>query len=236
MQTQEQDRKYVLGSAVRNGVVDTALDPINSFLVSSLLRSARRKKEHYQNINSFEPYQHPKSAKWQVGTMETYIHPDLSDAACVEVARFVVPKGQVGFVQYIEQVVNDYQGRYYPTNKEYWGSPNFVIPDVDNIRWWLKIDFYDGTEPARFVYNQNAAFGSEVAPGMPYSEMATIDALWYPAHNNRRLKLMVPGNRMLRFYYYSPSLVDYGWVVRGRLSGYLQSTYCDEAMENAREI
>jgi hypothetical protein len=237
MRTLREESSIALRQAVKNGVVDTVLLPFQFPAVRALLSSTReRVKLHRQNPDTFELYEHPKSTQWHANSLPERTHPDLSRPACIEVARFVVPKGQVGFVKYIEQSVHDYQGRYYPTNQEYWGSPGFVISDVANIRWWLKLDFFNGVVPDQFFYNQNTNFGSEVAPGMPYSPMATIEGLWYPAHLCRELKLVVPGNRMLRMYYYSPATSNYGWVVRGRLSGYLQTTHSDEAMQNARRL
>jgi len=237
MLTLQEESSLVLSNAVKNGVVDTVLHPFQDIAVRALLKdTAQRRSRYEQNPNSFELYAHPKSTRWQVSTLPPRTHPDLSRPACIEVARFVVPDGQIGFVQYIEQSVHDYQGRYYPTNQDYWGSPGFVIDDVANIRWWLKLDFYNGVLPDQFFYNQNTNFGSEVAPGVPYQDMSTIDALWYPAHLCNPIKLMVPGNRMLRMFYYSPALSEYGWVVHGRLSGYVQSTYSDESMENSRRL
>jgi hypothetical protein len=233
----EQESSIALSNAVKNGVIDTVIHPFSNPIVVGLLGYIReRRGQHRQNPNTFEPYEHPKSTQWQESAFDTFLHPDTAEWSCAEVARFVVPKGQVGFVTHIEQVINDVGGNYYPTNQEYWGSPRFVLPDVDNIRWWLKLDFYDGVQPARFQFANPAVFGSEVAPGMPYSDMHTIDALWYPAHLDRPVKLIVPGMRMLRFFYYSPPTTTYQWEVRGRLTGYTQSTYSTEATQNARRL
>jgi hypothetical protein len=238
MRTLTQDATLVMRNAVKNGVIDTVLSPFSSPLITNLLCFAgKARKEHRQNPNSFELYQHPVSTSWQEHSFPATNGNPFQGFITAEVARFVVPKGQIGFVQFIEQVVNDVGGNYYATNQDYWGSPTFVIPDVDNIRWWLKLDYYDGTEPPRFNFITPATpYGSEVAPGIPYSEMALIDALWYPAHLNKKIKLIVPGNRMLRFFYYSPPTTIYDWSVRGRLSGYTQSTYSPEAQQNARRL
>lgn len=235
--TLTQDASVALSHAVKNGVVDTVLSPFSSPLITALLCFAgKAKKEHHQNPNSFELYQHPVSTSWQANSLPTQPSDPFNQFTAFEVARFVVPKGQIGFVEYIEQAISDANGNYYPTNQEYWGSPISTLSDVDNIRWWLKLSYYDGTVPDRFVFTAPTAFGSEVAPGIPYSEMAEIDALWYPAHLDRKLKLIVPGNRMLRFFYYTPPLTIYNWNVRGRLSGYTQSTYSPEAAANARRL
>lgn len=233
----EQEASIALNNAVKNGVIDTVLHPFSNPIVAGLLGYAReRRGKHRQNPNQFDPYEHPKSTQWQENSLNEFTHAPVADWFAVEVARFVVPQGQVGFVTQIEQVVNDVNGNYYPTNQEYWGSPHFVLSDVDDIRWWLKLDFYDGQEPARFQMNNTVPFGSESAPGMPYSDMHEIDALWYPAHCHRPVKLIVPGMRMLRFFYYSPPTTTYQWQVRGRLTGYTQSTFSAEAEANARRL
>lgn len=233
--TQQQESTLALRSAVNNGVVDTVLHPFSSPLISNLLGYARKHRgSHTQNPNSFEPFQHPRSTSMQVHSLPAKAPAETTNFNVMEVARFVVPEGSVGFIEYIEQVVNDLQGSYYPTNQEYWGSPTFALGEVSRIRWWLKLDYFNGVLPIRFEYSNPTVFGSEVAPGMPYDGMSEIDALWYPAHNNKRLKLIIPGARMLRFYYYSPPTVQYEWEVRGRLTGYTQSTYSGESMRNAR--
>jgi len=234
MMTLDQEATLALRAAVQNGVVDTIMHPFSAPLTGALLAYiSKAQKEHRQDPNAFEAYQHPRSTSFQSNSLAAFVPP--SDAyQALEVARFVVPKGQVGYIEYIEQDVSDEDGSYYPTNQAYWGSPTSTLADVDGIRWWLKLDFYDGLEPARFARADNIPFGSELAPGMPYSEMHEIDALWYPAHLSKKLKLIVPGQRMLRLYYYSPPLITYTWKIRARLSGYTQSTYCPEAIANAR--
>lgn len=233
-----QDSSVALSHAVRNGVINTVLHPFSSPLIANLLGFAgKATKDHRQDPNSFELYQHPISTKWQAHSFPATGGNPFDGYITAEVARFVVPKGEIGFVEFIEQVVNDVDGNYYPTNQEYWGSPTSVLPDVANIRWWLKLDFYDGVEPPRFNFITPATpYGSEVAPGLPYNEMAEIDALWYPAHLNKKIKLIVPGNRMLRFFFYSPPTAIYEWSARGRLSGYTQATYNPEAEQNARKL
>jgi hypothetical protein len=154
-----------------------------------------------------------------------------------ELARFPVPKGQVGYVTNIDQVVSDINGNYYPSNQEYWGSPTFIFADVLNLRWYLTLDYYDGSDPGRFNVASAAPFGPEILPGVPYTDMFEIDALWYPVHaNHPKMKLIVPGQRMLRFFFYTAPTTVYHWEARGRLSGYTQSTYSAEAMANARRL
>lgn len=124
----------------------------------------------------------------------------------------------------------------FPTNQEYWGSPEFQIPDVDNIRWYLKLDFFNGIEPPLIYMASTVPIPASSLPGFPYLDLPLIDALFYPAHNNRRIKLIVPGNRILRLFAYSPPTTLYQWRYGGRLAGSVQSTYHEESKHNARSL
>lgn len=238
MITQEQARSRVLRAAIRDNVVDTDIHPFGDAFVTNLMGYTRdRRGAHLQNPNEFEPWQHPKSQRWQESSFAAATHATTTEHFAVEVARFLVPKGSVGFVRYIEQVLNDANGNYYPTNQEYWGSPQFVLSDVDNCRWYLKLDYFDGATPAiPFTLSTAAAFSAASLPGAPYSDLPIIDATWYPANNDKEIKLIVPGQRMLRFFFYSPPTTLYQWQVRGKLSGWVQSSYSCSAARNARRI
>lgn len=232
--SQFQARSHALSQAVANGVIDTVVtESFNDPYLCNLLGYPKEKLRQ-QNPNSFELWEHSKSQRWQENILDPVIHTTTTDWFAVELARFVVPKGQIGFVRYIEQVVNDSAGSYYPTNNAYWGSPNFVLSDVDNLRWYLKLDYFNGALPARFTLSSTVPFTSQSLPGMPYDDLHEINGIWYPAHLNKELKLIVPGNRMLRLFFFSPPTTQYQWQVEGKLSGYTQSTYCSEAIDNAR--
>lgn len=177
-----------------------------------------------------------QSTRWQVSHLPTRTHPDVANYWAVELAQFAVPIGHVGFVQCIEQVVNDVTGSYYPTNVSFWGSPRFVDPDVDNLRYYLTISEFYGTLPARFELNSAVAIPIHALPGHPYPDLPIIDGLWYPAHNNKSLKLIVPGRHVLRLFLVTPPTVTYQWEVSGRFSGSTQSTYQNCAVINAREL
>lgn len=234
MLTQFQARSEVMRNAVENGVIDTVItDSFNDPYICNLLGYPKEKMRR-QNPNTFEVWQHSQSQRWQENALDTALHTTTTEYFAVELARFTVPKGQVGFVRHLEQVVNDATGSYYPSNVSYWGSPHFVLPDVDNLRWYLKLDYFDGTLPARFTLSTPTPFTSQSLPGMPYNDLHEIDALWYPAHHKKALKLIIPGNRMLRLYVFTPPTTTYQWQFRGKLTGVTQSTYSVEAIDNSR--
>lgn len=233
----------VLRCAVRDGVAETVLRPFTGRAIpDNMFRwvlSQDAKKQNRQNPHDFNLLQHPKSRRSQISVFDSITHPNyLVDYWAVELAQIAVPHGHVGFLMSLEQVLNDIDGNYYPTNSDYWGSPRFVMPDVDNCRWYLTLDFYRGNLPPRFEMSSATPLTGSVLPGFPYPELHEIDALWYPAHSaaSHQLKLIIPQGRLLRLFFVSPPTVNYRWEVRGRLQAFTQSTYSDEAAENARLI
>jgi len=185
---------------------------------------------------TFDLYGSDQSLRWQDNHLGMTTHETVAEYFAIEVARFSVPAGQIGYVQHLEQVVNDVDGNYYPTSNEYWGSPHFMLADVNNLRWFLKLDFYNGVQPPRLLMSSAVPIPASSLPGYPYLDLPILNALWYPAHCNRRIKMVVPGNRILRFFAYSPPTTVYQWQLGGRLAGYTQTTYQDEAKENARSL
>jgi hypothetical protein len=232
-----QDSSEALRNAVNNGVVDTILSPFQEPYLQNLLSFVQGKKSlHVQDPKTFELASSNQSLRWQESQFEPQSQVALAEYYAVELAQFAVPKGSIGFVRYVDQVLNDVDGNYYPSNQEYWGSPHFVFSDIDNCRWYLTLDFFDGQMPAPFVLSSAVAFTSQSLPGIPYTDLPQISRLWYPAHSGKELKLLVPGNRVLRLFFYTPPTTLYRWQVMGKLSGWTQSTYTQQAKANARIV
>lgn len=222
------------------GIIDTVLAPFDERLLTvgylKWFGTLALKKKHSQNNAFMNIASADQSQRFQSNRLSTVLHETVTDYWAVELARFVVPNGQIGFVTGVEQVVNAADGSYYPSNVAYWGSPRFVISDVDNIRWYLRLDYFNGLHPNRYNLSSTVAIPWHALPGEPYSDLHEIDAIWYPANNNRRLKLIVPAQRMLRFFMITPPTTLYQWEVSGRLTGYTQTAYTGAAVHNAREI
>lgn len=241
MKTLTEEASQVLRDAVADQVVDTVLAPFDGYTIPRSMFEwvVNQQGADPQNPNTFDLLQHPKSRRYQESILSAAEQPDMAEYWAVELARIVVPKGQIGFLTSIEQVLNDVDGNYYPTNVIYWGSPNYQLTDVDNCRWYLKLDYFDGLVPPRFNLTQAApVMTSARLPGWGYTELAEIPGIWYPAHNanSSKLKLIIPGQRMLRFYFLTPPTNTYRWQASGRLRGYTQSTFSREAGANARMI
>ena len=235
--TLEEEAAQAMRNAVKNGVVDTVLYPFGDPFVPSLMGWAEAQNVAQQDPQTFEALENPHSQRWQENVLPSVIQQAQDVYTVGELARFTVPKGSVGFVRFLDQVLNDLDGNMYPTNQFYWGSPVFKIPDVMQCRWYLTLDYFDGTVPPQFTFSDPLPFTSSVLPGVPYPDLHEIPGLWYPAHAPRdMMKLIVPGGQMLRFFFWSGPTTEFWWEATGRLAGYTQSTYNDQATNNARYL
>ena len=239
-QSREQQSSNFLSDLINGGFVDTALSPfderVSSIKYFDWFRKIKYIKRDWGDQETYELWQAPQSQRWQESHLTPQIHSPSTVWWAIELARFAVPEGQIGFLRRIEQVVNDDQGSYFPTNVAYWGSPQFVFPDVDNLRWYFTLSYFNGTLPPRYNLFSAVPIPAHALPGAPYTDLPEIDGLWYPAHGSHDFKLIVPGGRILRFFMLTPPCVEYTWQVSGKLSGYTQSTYQLASLRNAREI
>lgn len=228
----------VLRDAINANVIDPTLTPFRN----PFIRRACRVVHGWaaggvdpQNPGTYDLGVHPRTERWQESAFAPIERPDVARHWVVEVARIVVPTGDVGQLRSIEQVVYDIDGNYYPTNRDYWGSPYSVIAEVNDLRWWLQLETFDGVQPERFNEIAVAPLTRAILPGYPYPELATIRGTWYAAQNAQAdVKMVIPGQKMLRLYMYSPPQTIFRWVAGGRLRATTQTTYCREAAYNAR--
>lgn len=233
---------YLANQTMRDAIAAKVFDPSLVPFRNPLVRRACRvvlgwaaRGVDPQNPHTYELGVHPRTERWQESTFAPLAHPDVTRHWVVEVARIVVPKGDVGQLRSIEQVVYDIDGNYYPTSSDYWGSPYSVLSEVDDLRWWFQLESFEGTQPPRFNATAVAPLTRAILPGYPYPELATIRGTWYAAQNSRtEVKMIIPGQKMLRMYMYSPPQTIYRWVAGGRLRATTQTTYCREAAYNAR--
>lgn len=235
-----EEASQVLRDAVQDEVIDTVLKPFDgrSIPLNMFEWVTSQPLSEPRNPHTFDLYTHPKSRVYKESILSAQSQPDMAEYWAVELARIAVPHGSIGFVTGLEQVLNDVDGNYFPTNVVYWGSPNFTLSDVDNCRWYLTLDYFDGVEPARFNLSQAAPITAGRLPGWGYSQLNEIPGIWYPAHNGNanKMKLIIPGQRILRFYFVTPPTTTYQWQASGRLRAYTQSTYSREAQANARML
>lgn len=154
----------------------------------------------------------------------------------VELARIPVPRGSVGYLRSIEQFLDDFGGGFYPTAAENWGLPYQADVDLSPTRWFLRLDNFDGQQPARINRSSAVYFDPEVAMrGQAFYDLAEIRELWYMPHGgNNVLNSVIPGGSLLRFFFYSPYTITWRWRVMGRLRAFVQSAHCQESQYNQR--
>lgn len=229
----------VLRDAVKARVVDTVLSNLRDLPIPAGMFDIFNRPDPKivsKNPARLELLEYPDALRYVEHSYPARVHDTITEYFCVELARVAVPHGSVGYIRRLEQVLNDADGNYYPSNVSYWGSPRFVDSDVDNCRWWLKIQPYWGTLPPRFALTSTTPFGIGRLPGAPYSELHEIDALWYPAGCKSMPDLIIPQGSLLRFYFFSPPTTTWQWEARGRLCVSRQSTYSAMAAVNTRGL
>lgn len=245
MTTLTQESANVLRYAVDMGIIDNPIDQILGEALPddvlavpvTIFDDIFANPQLIQNPNQFELFEHPDARRYQEDVHAPRVNIDTESFFAVELSRFVVPDGQVGILKSLEQVLMDQFGSIYPTSNEYWGSPYFTDSDITQNRWYLTLDYYDGTLPPLFTLLSGAVIGIGQLPGYPYPELSAIEGIWYPAHcqSSNELNWIVPSQRMLRFFWVCPPTTNYTWQASGRLRGFTQSTYSNDAMSNARK-
>jgi len=153
-----------------------------------------------------------------------------------ELARVCIPAGSVGILNGIEQVLFDANGNYYATEAARWGVPFGVLNDLNAVRWWLQVDYYDGIQPTRINYESPGPIQRDWLPGVAFAELPEINGLWFPANSAQcTIKAVLEASRMLRLFVWVPPCQFYQWTAAGRLRATVQSLYCSEALSNVRK-
>lgn len=234
------ESKRWLHTAIVDGIVDVRLGPFDddNFPIGlfPLLRGW-----HDQGLPSKESpelYTDRRSRSFKESVLSRQTHTDIDEHWAIELARIIVPYGDIGFLECIEQVLADVDGSYYPTSSEFWGNPYSQLSDINNCRWYLKVQPVDTFDGQRINFQSATVIDPyQDLPGAPYAEKFEIDGIWYPAHcgQSRNLKMIIPQDTVLRFYMITPPTILYQWVAAGRLRAFTQSTFSPEAAQNARK-
>jgi len=224
----ELDESNVLRDAVKDGLIPTQLPVFDKIdlKVFDYATDNFKPQKFPQKDSQFAP----ETQRYQEHHFDVYNLPGNAQRL-VELARIIVPRGDVGYLKSIEQFVADQDGGFFPTGSEYWGVPYQNDPDVLNLRWYLRLSNFEGEQPARFVggasiYN---------LPGWAFPDLPEIDYLWYPAHCVQKMpNMVIPGGTMLRFFILSLGSTVWQWRVMGRLRAVVQSSQCAEMYYNTR--
>lgn len=228
----------VMRAAAEKGLIEVELFPgADTYEHKAMMAIRRKDPSIYKPLDpkTFELAAESATQRAQEHYFHPTLQPDMAWHWGVELARIVVPKGEIGLLTSIEQVFYDLHGAYYPTSSAYWGAPYSVDSDVSGIIWYLQLEYFAGLQPPRFNVTTIAPITRASLPGYPYPELPEIRGLWYAAQSPlSKTKLIIPGNRMLRFFAIVPPTNNYRWFMSGRLRAYTQITYCPEAAANSR--
>lgn len=244
MQYSPQGSTKVLRNAVRFGLVPIpgALDPISKKLAASLLLNEIPTKDPdlqvpYENAKSQVYWEHhfpietqPEVHNGNGGGLRGGIGGGIVSTLpewVMELARFPVPHGCFGVLKSIEQYL--YNNDQEITRSSNWGVP-YQEDQTGPLEWLLRLDNFDGWLPPRF-----GAINSAYVPGSPYSELGTIDHIWFPSGSPTVwTNSMIPGGHVLRFFLHASGECVGRLSVMGRLRGFYQSVYSSESAFVAR--
>ena len=98
----------VLREAIEDEIVDTIISPFDGRSIPFKMFQwvVSQQAIDPQNPHTYDLLTHPKSRRYQQSILPPAIHETTTDYWAVELSRIVVPKGQIGFLTSIEQVLN----------------------------------------------------------------------------------------------------------------------------------
>lgn len=156
-----------------------------------------------------------------------------------EVARFVVPAGNIGvvkgFEQYLASIDEQGSATIYSRNDR-WGVPGPWHAGGSAITgqfaWHFRTRSLSAVRPPWYD-----AYGPAVQllPDQQYSDFPRADDLWWPAGSaaSQNIHLLVPSGTMLRVFFVIPEQ-DVLTEVAAYLKGYIQSNLSPEMAHNVR--
>ncbi len=244
--TLDEEANETLRSALRQGIVDPLLrlPDIDPRMFRHLEEAQRLEGHKGPTPQQSNPLQNPRSRRYQ----ENSYFPPIGQTAgqtgwqslLCELARIAVPEGQIGYLRRIDQEIADllrYKSTFdwlaLPTWYFNCGINWFDEPEIDDCRWFLRIQPFHGQLPPRLNLIGLPAPDNHL-PGDPYSELAEWRGFWQRSNDPRDFWSIIPGMSLLRFFVWVPATVTYHWYVHGRLTAQTQSAYSAEAEMGAR--
>ncbi len=231
-----------LRSAIRQGIVDPILrlPDIDPRMFRHLENAQALASRQGPKPSQSNPLQNPLSRRYREHTFYPPIGqqgvPGAWQSLLCELARIAVPDGEVGYLRRIDQEISDmvlYKATFdwmaLPTWLLNWGINWFDEAEIDECRWFLRLEQFEGVLPARIVLNNVTPFNESMLPGRPYEELPEWRGFWHKSDNPRDFWSIIPGGHLLRFLVWVPPTSTYHWHVHGRLTALTQSAYCQEA-------
>lgn len=180
----------------------------------------------------------PATLRYQRSERERESHPGPDGGPytpwIVELARFPVERGLVGFVvdwtQYLATVA--VQGATVFTSSQTWGDPYVAATTAGPFRWILRLDEYTGQAPPWI-----SSLTPITLPGLPCTDLAECrDLHRKPDAYRAPFRLIVPGGYQLRLFFEQETTLQAELSVSSTLTGFVQSCMALESAQNLRRL
>lgn len=174
----------------------------------------------------------PRTLRYQQSNRGELIHPSSQGPFApwqVEIARFSVPYGSVGFINQWKQFAANAENGDVWTGFDNFGDP-FIAPA---FRWVLRLDTFDGRSPLWI----NSLLPVHY-PGIPFPDLPEETGLWFKCDSGvPPFRWTIPGGYQLRLFFESPESQEaVRFRIAAKLSGLIQTAYSCEAATNERRL
>lgn len=201
-----------------------------------LLNWFQRQPNRWQQQGAAEPdfqstLDHPRTLRFRQSCRGVVTHPTSSSPWgewIVELARFAVPRGCVGFVNSWEQYLANGQQVY----TSFQGAGNPFIAGSD-FQWVFRLDRYDGT-----IAPWIDSIVPIPWPGQAFPDLPVERDLWFAADRGRApFRWIVPGGYQLRLFFEQTAPSDsVRFSVASKLRGGIQAELAPNTRENLRSL
>lgn len=230
-----QEDSSLFREALSIGIIDTST--CRQSVPAKMMRSSGKSTVPRANIQNID--ENSEALRTQIHTFDRTDVFLSTNNHLIELARIVVPEGNVGHINSVEQYMADSDGRFYASASEYWGMPYNETVNINDIIWFFRVDSYDGSWLPQFYATALVMPNPRgLLPGAPWFDLPEFNGLWYPANLRKEFSGTIPSGKQLRFFAYVPpeALTVYSWRLSGRLTARVQSELCKEAQYNTRVL
>lgn len=223
----------VLTNAVRAGIVEFDFAWLQSNLTVRAIEFAENAFEGQNTAEISEIGRSPRSLHYRENTRGERVHPDEEDFRpwITEVARFRVPRGNVGVVKGIDQYLSSVtlQGETIHSLSPVWGDPFTTLSEPGE--WHFRLSALNRVPIPWFD-----AMAIQRLPGYSYPDLPVSRGLWWPAGSSsaHNIHLLIPEERLLRLFYVNQN-PEVRIHVSALLRGYIQASMSAQAVSNIRQ-
>lgn len=221
-----------LRDACKQGIVDTVIPQFDDadLRLFNYVRQSRLFPRPRKNADWPRTWKQPSTQQYYEHIYPWIHQPAALPEWLVETARFPVPYGSQGVLKCIDMSAQS--GTINVTVNGYWGRIHITgASEMAYSRWFFRLSNFDGTQPPRHESND------QNLPGMPFGHLHELRYFTYPlSAGDNYIHAVIPGGYMLRMFFWARGGggTDRWSYITGRLRGYIQSGYNEEAAHNAR--